>query len=203
MYPWEVMHGIARQRVLAIVRSDGAENAVRAAETVIGAGVHTVEVSLTTPGALMAIERLAAAHPTVHVGAGTVLDEAAARAAAAAGARFLVSPSLHRGVVRTAHRYGIAVIPGAATPTEWVRAMEMGADAVKLFPASAHSPEALRDMLVALPQVPVVPTGGVSLASAPGWIAAGAVACGIGSALTAAGAGAAVVDLLDRLAAAR
>ncbi|GAA3941589.1 bifunctional 4-hydroxy-2-oxoglutarate aldolase/2-dehydro-3-deoxy-phosphogluconate aldolase [Actinomadura viridis] len=203
MYPWEVMHGIARQRVLGIIRSDGVEGAVRAAETAIGAGIHTVEVSLTTPGALAAIERLAAAHPAVRVGAGTVLDEAAARAAVAAGARFLVSPSLHRGVVRTAHRYGIAVIPGAATPTEWVRAMEMGADAVKLFPASAYSPAALRDMLAALPQVPVVPTGGVSLTSAPGWIAAGAVACGIGSALTAAGADAAVADLLDRLAAAR
>ncbi|MEV6926067.1 bifunctional 4-hydroxy-2-oxoglutarate aldolase/2-dehydro-3-deoxy-phosphogluconate aldolase [Dactylosporangium sp. NPDC051485] len=196
------MQTLAAQRVLGIIRADGADAAVRAGETLIGAGLRVIEVSLTTPGALHAIERLAARHTGCVVGAGTVLDEAAARASIAAGARLVVSPNLHRAVVRTAHRYGVAVIPGAATPTEWTQALEWGADAVKLFPASAHSPAVLRDVLAALPQVPVVPTGGVSLESAPQWIAAGALACGIGSALSAHG-DEAVSRLLARLAEAR
>ncbi|MGI5238994.1 bifunctional 4-hydroxy-2-oxoglutarate aldolase/2-dehydro-3-deoxy-phosphogluconate aldolase [Dactylosporangium sp. CA-139066] len=202
MYRWDVMQTLAAQRVLGIIRVDGADAAVRAGETLIDAGLRVIEVSLTTPGALPAIERLAARHTGCVVGAGTVLDEAAARAAIAAGARLVVSPNLQRAVVRTAHRYGVAVIPGAATPTEWTRALEWGADAVKLFPASAQSPAVLRDVLAALPQVPVVATGGVSLEAAPQWIAAGAVACGIGSALSAHG-GDAVSRLLARLAEAR
>ena len=202
MYRWEVMHTLATQRVLGIIRAEAADAAVLVGESLIDAGLRVIEVSLTTPGALHAIERLATRHTGCVVGAGTVLDDGAARAAIAAGARLIVSPNLHRGVVRTAHRYGLAVIPGAATPTEWVRALEWGADAVKLFPASAHSPAVLRDVLAALPQVPVVPTGGISIEAAPEWIAAGALACGIGSALTAQDKGA-VSRLLPRLAQAR
>ena len=202
MHRWDVMQLLAAQRVLGIIRANATDAAVRAGDSLVDAGLRVVEVSLITPGALQAIERLATRHTGCVVGAGTVLDDAAARAAIAAGARLIVSPNLHRGVVRTAQRYGVAVIPGAATPTEWVRALEWGADAVKLFPASAHSPAVLRDVLAALPQVPVVPTGGVSLEAASQWIAAGALACGIGSALTANGTEA-VSRLLTRLAEAR
>ncbi|TYB53172.1 bifunctional 4-hydroxy-2-oxoglutarate aldolase/2-dehydro-3-deoxy-phosphogluconate aldolase [Nonomuraea sp. PA05] len=141
--------------------------------------------------------------PRALVGAGTVLDEAAARAAVEAGARFLVAPGLNPAVIRTGHRYGVPVFPGVATPTEIVRALEEGADAVKLFPASAVTPSWLRDVRAALPQTPAIPTGGVTLENAPDWIAAGAVACGMGSALTSGGAQAAgerVAVLLKRLA---
>ncbi|MFF0311238.1 bifunctional 4-hydroxy-2-oxoglutarate aldolase/2-dehydro-3-deoxy-phosphogluconate aldolase [Streptosporangium sp. NPDC004379] len=190
MYRWEITRRAVAQRVFGIVRSAGAAEATDVARGMLDAGLRTLEVALTTPDALRAIrETVAQAPPDALVGAGTVLDEAAARAAVEAGARFLVSPSLHPEVIRTGHRYGVPVIPGAASPTEIVRALELGADAVKLFPASAFGPGWLRDVRAALPQAPLVPTGGVTADTAPEWIAAGAVACGMGSALTAGGPG--------------
>ncbi|WP_406072385.1 bifunctional 4-hydroxy-2-oxoglutarate aldolase/2-dehydro-3-deoxy-phosphogluconate aldolase [Streptomyces sp. NBC_01020] len=206
MYRWETVRAVTAQRVFGIVRTPGPEEAVAAADAVLDAGLHAVEIALTTPGALRAVAQLTGRRPGALIGAGTVLDAAAARAAVEAGARFLVSPSLHPEVIRTGHRYGVPVFPGAATPTEMVRALEEGADALKLFPASAVPPSWLRDVRAALPQAPVIPTGGVTIENAPEWIAAGAVACGMGSALTSGGAQAAgerVTTLLGRLAAAR
>ncbi|WP_327089172.1 bifunctional 4-hydroxy-2-oxoglutarate aldolase/2-dehydro-3-deoxy-phosphogluconate aldolase [Nonomuraea sp. NBC_01738] len=184
MYRWQVMNRVAERRIVGIVRAAGPDEAVAATLGAVDAGLDVVEVSLTTPGALEAIERAAKARPEAVIGAGTVLDEPSARLAVLAGARFLVSPSLHRAVLETGHRYGLAVLPGVGTATEIVTALEAGADAVKLFPARASSPAVLRDLLQALPQAPVVPTGGVSADTAPEWIAAGAVACGVGGAIT-------------------
>ncbi|WP_338775279.1 bifunctional 4-hydroxy-2-oxoglutarate aldolase/2-dehydro-3-deoxy-phosphogluconate aldolase [Streptomyces sp. DG1A-41] len=206
MYRWEIVRAVTAQRVFGIVRSGSAEEAATGARAVLDAGLRAVEVALTTPGALTALARVRADRPEALLGAGTVLDGAAARAAVEAGARFLVSPSLHPEVIRTGHRYGVPVFPGVSTPTEMVRALEEGADALKLFPASAVGPSWLSDIRAALPQAPVIPTGGVTIEDAPEWIAAGAVACGMGSALTSGGAAAAgerVAALLDRLARAR
>ncbi|MFC7587069.1 bifunctional 4-hydroxy-2-oxoglutarate aldolase/2-dehydro-3-deoxy-phosphogluconate aldolase [Nonomuraea antimicrobica] len=206
MYRWEIVRAVTEQRVFGIVRSAGPQEALAAAEAVLDAGLHAVEVALTTPRALTAVARLTEQRPQALVGAGTVLDAAAARAAVEAGARFLVSPSLQPEVIRAGHRYGVPVFPGATTPTEIVRALEEGADAVKIFPASSVSPSWLRDVRAALPQLPAIPTGGVTLDDAADWIAAGAVACGMGSALTSGGARAAgerVTALLARLARAR
>ncbi len=185
MYSYEVAAAVATQRVVAIVRALDADAARAAVWSLVEAGLQVVEVSLTTPGALEVIAEVAARRvPGLVLGAGTVLDGATARLAVLAGARFLVSPSLQEDVLRTAHRYGVATLPGAATAAEAVRAMELGADLVKLFPASAYGPKATGDLLQALPQVPLVPTGGVTLADAPDYIRAGAVAVGIGSSLT-------------------
>ncbi|MFE2376690.1 bifunctional 4-hydroxy-2-oxoglutarate aldolase/2-dehydro-3-deoxy-phosphogluconate aldolase [Streptomyces sp. NPDC059398] len=206
MYRWETVRAVTAQRVFGIVRTAGPDEAVAAADAVLDAGLHAVEVALTTPGVLSAVARLTGRRPGALIGAGTVLDAAAARAAVEAGARFLVSPSLHPEVIRTGHRYGVPVLPGVTTPTEMVRALEEGADALKLFPASAVEPSWLRDVRAALPQAPVIPTGGVTIENAPEWIAAGAVACGMGSALTSGGpqaAGERIAALLGRLAAAR
>ncbi|MFJ6463170.1 bifunctional 4-hydroxy-2-oxoglutarate aldolase/2-dehydro-3-deoxy-phosphogluconate aldolase [Streptomyces sp. NPDC091387] len=203
MYRWETVQAVTAQRVFGIVRTAGPDEAVAAAETLLEAGLRAVEVALTTPRSLTALARLTETHPEALLGAGTVIDGAAARAAVEAGARFLVSPSLHPEVIRTGHRYGVPVFPGVATPTEMVRALEEGADALKLFPASAFSPAWLRDVRAALPQAPLLPTGGVTTGNAPQWIAAGAVACGMGSALSAGGArsaGERVSTLLRRLA---
>ncbi|WP_336216064.1 bifunctional 4-hydroxy-2-oxoglutarate aldolase/2-dehydro-3-deoxy-phosphogluconate aldolase [Nonomuraea sp. LPB2021202275-12-8] len=187
-YRWEIMSQIAEQRVIGIVRTATPAQAVEPVRDMLAAGLRTVEVALTTPDALTAIREIVAAAPAdALIGAGTVLDAAAAGAAIEAGARFLVSPSLHADVIRTGHRHGVAVIPGVATPTEIVRGLELGADALKLFPASGWSPSWLKDVRAALPQAPIVPTGGISVDSAPHWIAAGAVACGMGSALTSGG----------------
>ncbi|MFJ4896753.1 bifunctional 4-hydroxy-2-oxoglutarate aldolase/2-dehydro-3-deoxy-phosphogluconate aldolase [Streptomyces sp. NPDC088727] len=206
MYRWETVQAVTAQRVFGIIRTTGPDEAVAAAEAVLNAGLNAVEIALTTPRALTALAHLAETRQSALIGAGTVIDAAAARAAVEAGARFLVSPSLHPEVIRTGHRYGVPVFPGVSTPTEMVRALEEGADALKLFPASALSPGWLRDVRAALPQAPVLPTGGVTIDNAPDWITAGAVACGMGSALTSGGArasGERVSTLLRTLAGAR
>jgi 2-dehydro-3-deoxyphosphogluconate aldolase/(4S)-4-hydroxy-2-oxoglutarate aldolase len=202
MYRWEVLAELAEQKVFGIVRTETADAALGTAEAMIDAGLRSLEIALTTPGALGVIERLSA-RPGITVGAGTVLDAASARMSVLAGARFLVAPSLPAGVIDTAHRYGAAAIPGASTPTEIVTALERGADAVKLFPASALGPGWLANVRPALPQAPIVPTGGVRVEDVPAWIQAGAVACGMGAGLTAGGpdaAAARVRALLDQLA---
>ncbi|MFJ6605080.1 bifunctional 4-hydroxy-2-oxoglutarate aldolase/2-dehydro-3-deoxy-phosphogluconate aldolase [Streptomyces lydicus] len=185
MYRWEITRAALAQRVFAIVRSKTYDEASATADTLLSAGITSLEISLTTPFALEAVTTLTRElGDDAVIGAGTVLDAVSARMAVDAGARYLVSPSLDAEVIATGHRYGVPVFPGVATPTEMVRALELGADAVKLFPASAYDPSWLRDVRAALPQVPVLPTGGVTVDSAPEWIAAGAVAVGMGAALS-------------------
>jgi 2-dehydro-3-deoxyphosphogluconate aldolase/(4S)-4-hydroxy-2-oxoglutarate aldolase len=183
-YRWEITASALRQGVVGIVRTRDAESAVAAARAALDGGLRSIELPLTNPGALAAISALTAAHPDATIGAGTVLDETSAVLAIRAGARFLVSPSVDTAVIRTAHRYGAAAFPGAGSVTEIVRALEEGADAVKVFPASALGPSWVADVRAALPQAPLVPTGGIGPGDVPGWLSAGAVACGIGSALT-------------------
>lgn len=184
MYRWQITKATLAQRVLAIVRSESEEQARATAGTLLGAGITALEISLTTPGALRAVTALRReSGDDAVIGAGTVLDAAAARMAVEAGARFLVSPSLDAGVIRTGHRYGLPVFPGVASPTEVVTALELGADALKLFPASAFGPRWVTDVRAALPQAALVPTGGVTVQNAHEWIAAGAVACGMGTSL--------------------
>lgn len=176
---------IESQRVLAIVRSSTTAAAVEAGRALFAAGFLAVEVSLVTPDAVSAIETLAAERPEgAHLGAGTVLDASMASAAYGAGASFLVAPNYVPDVLDEGHRRGMAVIPGAGTVTEMVAAQDRGADLVKIFPASAWTPAALADVRAALPALRTVPTGGVTLASAPQWVRAGATAVGMGSALT-------------------
>ncbi|MEU8826689.1 bifunctional 4-hydroxy-2-oxoglutarate aldolase/2-dehydro-3-deoxy-phosphogluconate aldolase [Streptomyces sp. NPDC048636] len=184
MYRWETTRAALAQRVLAIVRSDSYDHATATADSLLSAGIASLEISLTTPFALEAVTTLIReVGDDAVIGAGTVLDATSARMAADAGARFLVSPNLDAEVIRTGHRYGLPVFPGVATPTEAVRALELGADALKLFPASAYGPRWVKDVRAALPQAAVIPTGGVGVAEAPEWIAAGAVACGMGASL--------------------
>jgi 2-dehydro-3-deoxyphosphogluconate aldolase/(4S)-4-hydroxy-2-oxoglutarate aldolase len=118
------------------------------------------------------------------LGAGTVLDATTARLAILAGARLLVTPTLVEDVIEVAQRYDVATVIGCSTPTEMLRATTLGADLVKVFPASLWSPRSLADVLAALPQLDLVPTGGISPDEAAGWISAGARAVGIGSGLT-------------------
>jgi 2-dehydro-3-deoxyphosphogluconate aldolase/(4S)-4-hydroxy-2-oxoglutarate aldolase len=176
--------------VVAIIRTDSAETARRQAERVLAAGLPVVEVSLTTPDALSVISSLAASSatgsPGAVIGAGTVTTAKAARDAIAAGSRILVSPTLVPAVIEVAVEHDVAVLPGCMTPTEMTTAMALGATAVKIFPAQVWSPHALRGLLQALPDLPCVPTGGIGPDDVAAWIAAGAAAVGVGSALTAA-----------------
>lgn len=174
---------ITSQRVIGIVRATSAEDAYDTSSGLADAGLRAIEVSLTTPGALAVVARLAAERPAAVIGAGTVLDAAAASRAVEAGARFLVSPSCSPAVIATAHRHGVVAVPGVLTATELVGALEAGADLVKLFPASALTPRVVGDLLGPFPQARLVPTGGIAVSEAAAWIAAGAVAVGLGSAL--------------------
>jgi 2-dehydro-3-deoxyphosphogluconate aldolase/(4S)-4-hydroxy-2-oxoglutarate aldolase len=172
--------------VVAVLRFGDARHLRPAAEALAAGGVVGLEVTLTTPGAVDAIRDLAADAALADrcvVGAGTVLDAGSARRAIDAGARFVVSPVLDVHVVALCREQGTAVLPGALTPTEILRAWDAGADAVKVFPSSAVGPGYFRDVLAPLPHVRLVPTGGVSLENVDAWVRAGAVAVGVGSSL--------------------
>lgn len=184
LYRWEIAGRIAERGVIAIVRQDRADVAERVSDALIAAGIEVLEVSLTTRGALTVIERLCERHPEALIGAGTVLDATSARAAILAGARFVVAPALSAEVITMAHRYGAVAAPGCQTPTEIGAALAMGADLIKLFPAEQLGPGYLSAVRAALPQAPIVPTGGVGAASAGVWLRSGAVALGVGGALT-------------------
>jgi 2-dehydro-3-deoxyphosphogluconate aldolase / (4S)-4-hydroxy-2-oxoglutarate aldolase len=184
MPSWAACAAIAEARCLGVIRAGSAAEATSTGRALVAGGLTVVEVAYTTPDAPSAIAALRAKCPDAIVGAGTVLDAAAAFAAVSAGAQFLVSPAVQEDVLRAGHRYGLAVLPGAATPTEISRAMELGADMVKLFPAGSLGVEFMRSVAAAMPHVPFVPTGGVTAENAPDWIAAGAVAIGVGGSLT-------------------
>jgi len=184
MPPWATCAAIADARCVGIIRAGSAAEATSAGQALIAGGLTIIEVAYTTPGAPSAISALRAQCPGAIVGAGTVLDAAAAFTAVSSGAQFLVSPAVLEEVLRAGHRHGLAVMPGAATPTEINRAMELGADMVKLFPAGSLGLDFMRSVATAMPHVPLVPTGGVTAENAPDWIAAGAVAVGVGGGLT-------------------
>jgi 2-dehydro-3-deoxyphosphogluconate aldolase/(4S)-4-hydroxy-2-oxoglutarate aldolase len=149
----------------------------------IDGGVTAIEITLTVPGAIEMIAGLAAAFPEALIGAGTVMDDAAARAVIDAGARFVVSPIFRPAIVAACHERGVAACPGCFSPTEIVSAWECGADIVKVFPSTSLGPGYFKDLRGPLPSIKLMPTGGVTRDNAAEWIRAGAVAVGAGSAL--------------------
>ena len=171
--------------VIAVVRLPEAnERGLRGtAAALVAGGIGALEITLTTPGALATIAALSDGARDLVVGAGTVLDETAAREVIARGARFVVSPMLDRGVVRYCRDQNVPCLPGALTPTELLEAWRAGATIVKLFPASTVGPRYLREVLAPLPFLRIVPSGGVSPENAGEWIRAGAVAVSVGGAL--------------------
>lgn len=170
--------------VVAVVRVDDGSKLAGLASALAEGGVRLIEITMTVPGALQAIERASAeVGDAALIGAGTVLDATTARLAVAAGASFVVSPALDTGVIETAHRYGVAAAPGCLTPTEVVTALGAGADAIKLFPGRVATPGYFADLLGPFPQARLLPTGNVDLTTTPEYIRAGAVAVGVGKAL--------------------
>jgi 2-dehydro-3-deoxyphosphogluconate aldolase/(4S)-4-hydroxy-2-oxoglutarate aldolase len=181
----EVLRKIHDEVVMAIIRVDSADEACRMAGAIIAGGITVLEISLTTPGALAAIDRLTAAGAGQSIiGAGTVLDATSARLAIAAGSRFIVCPTLSREVITMCNRYGVPVIPGIGSVNELVQAMEWGADVVKIFPGSLFGPAFITALEGPLPQARVIPVGGVSKSNMVEWISAGAFALGLGKGLT-------------------
>ena len=159
---------------LGIIRVNQAEGLVRIARALQQGELNCIEITMTTPGALRAIEEASEELTGVLMGAGTVLDATTARQAILAGAKFLVTPTVKLDVIEIAHRYGKVVIAGAMTPTEILTAWEAGADMVKVFPASVLGPSYLKAVHGPLPQIQLVPTGGITADNAGEFIRAGA-----------------------------
>jgi 2-dehydro-3-deoxyphosphogluconate aldolase/(4S)-4-hydroxy-2-oxoglutarate aldolase len=181
----ETLRRIEEVGIVPVVRAPSAELALRAVDAVLAGGVSVFEITLTVPGAIELIRLLTQRFAgRALVGAGTVLTADQARACIDAGARFVVSPGLDLPTVALARAREVAVMPGALTPTEVIAAWQAGADMVKIFPCSAvGGAKYLRALRGPLPQVKLLPTGGVTLATAADYIAAGAAALGVGSEL--------------------
>ena len=179
----EVLRRVAEVGVVPVVRADSAEQAMQVIEAVKAGGVDVLEVTMTVPGAVRVIERLADRYgDQIVLGAGTVLDAETARACILAGATFVVSPALNTATIELCRRYSVACMPGALTPTEVVTAWQAGADVVKVFPCGAlGGAKYLKSLKAPLPQIEMIPTGGVSLKTAAEFIEAGALALGVGA----------------------
>ncbi|MFN2109582.1 MAG: bifunctional 4-hydroxy-2-oxoglutarate aldolase/2-dehydro-3-deoxy-phosphogluconate aldolase [Anaerolineae bacterium] len=180
----EKLNLIRTTGVIAIMRAQSSDQLIAAADAIKAGGVRVIEVTMTTPGALDVIAEATQRYgEDVLFGAGSVLDAETARAAMLAGAGFVVAPTLNLDVVALCNRYSIPVMPGCFTPTEMLTAWEAGADMVKLFPASIGGPAFIKAIRAPLPQLEIVPVGGVNLDTAADFIRNGAAALGVGSSL--------------------
>ena len=175
---------VLQSGIVAVVRAPSGELLADVAEALLAGGVDVMEITFTVPQAARVLERVAARlGDKVLLGAGTVLDPETARVAILAGAQFLVSPTVNLEVIATCRRYGKLSMPGALTPTEIVAAWQAGADIVKVFPSELTGPGYLKALAGPLPQVRLMPTGGVNLQTAADFLRAGACALGIGGSL--------------------
>jgi 2-dehydro-3-deoxyphosphogluconate aldolase/(4S)-4-hydroxy-2-oxoglutarate aldolase len=177
-----VIKSLADVGLVPIVRAGSSEEALKVVEAIRAAGISTVEITMTVPGAIKLLESLSSQlGDKVLLGAGTVLDPETARLAILAGAEFLISPTLNLKVIEMTRRYGKVSIPAGLTPTEILSAWEAGADFVKVFPCGAMGgADYLKALKAPLPQVEMIPTGGVTLENAPDFLRAGAAAIAVG-----------------------
>lgn len=177
-----VVHCITDPGIVAIIRSDGPAGLVEAALALYAGGTRAVEISLTTPGGLDAIRAIRGRLPAgCVIGAGTVLDSETVRLAVLAGAQFMVSPVSRTGLIQACHRYGVPVLAGAYTPNEALAAHEAGADLIKIFPANGLGPDYMRALRAPMPQLALVPTGGVTVENCADYFDAGCAAVGVGA----------------------
>ncbi len=176
-----VLERMQQVGLVPVLRAASAGEALAIAKAVTEGGVTVLEVTMTVPGALDVMRTLVRDSPEILVGAGTVLDAETARICILEGAQFVVSPGTNTRVIELCRRYSVAVLPGALTPTEILTAWQAGADVVKVFPISAMGgARYLASLKGPLPQVDLIPTGGVSLATAKDFLEAGAFALGVG-----------------------
>ncbi len=179
----DLLSKILDNKIIAIIRGANPNDVLKIAETLYEGGVNSLEITMNSPGALTALEEVSRyLGNQVLVGAGTVLDAETARAAILAGAKFIISPTVNPETIKMTKRYGTVSIPGAFTPTEILSAYELGGDIIKVFPATL-GPDYIKDLRGPLPHIPLLPTGGVNLGNIREFIKAGAVGCGVGSAL--------------------
>ncbi|MCD6362439.1 MAG: bifunctional 4-hydroxy-2-oxoglutarate aldolase/2-dehydro-3-deoxy-phosphogluconate aldolase [Synergistetes bacterium] len=176
-----VIELIGKEGIVAVLRADSPEKCVKLAREVFEGGIKIIEITFTVPEADKVISRVAEELKDAIVGAGTVLNAENCKKAIQAGARFIVSPHLSEKIAETA---SVPYIPGIMTPTEYVRAKELGCEVVKIFPGSVLKPTFIKSMRGPFPEFKAIPTGGVSLDNLEEWFSAGAFAVGVGSNLT-------------------
>ncbi len=183
----EVLKKITDVGVVAVIRAENETDAKKISEACINGGISAIEVTFTTPGAEHVIKALGEEFgiDKLIVGAGTVLDSETARIAILNGAKYIVSPCFDLETAKLCNRYQIPYMPGCMTITEMVTAMEAGADVIKLFPGSAYGPGFIKAVKGPIPQIVIMPTGGVDINNVDQWIKNGCVAVGVGSQLTA------------------
>jgi len=187
MLKLRVLSRIVESGLVAVIRAESTDQALRIASACTEGGAAALEITFTVPGAAKVIGELTKRFSLeeISIGAGTVLDPETARVALLEGAQFLVSPALNPQTARLANRYQVPYMPGAGTMHEIIEAMECGADIVKVFPGETLGPAFVKAVKGPLPQASLMPTGGVSLENAQAWIKAGCVALGVGGTLTA------------------
>lgn len=182
----ETLRRIEEVGVVAVVRAEDSETAEKISKACIDGGIPAIEVTFTVPGADKVITSLKNkfSDKELIVGAGTVLDSETARIAILAGAKYIVSPDFDLATAKLCNRYQIPYMAGCMTVTEMVKAMEAGTDIIKLFPGSAYGPSIVKGIKAPLPQVPIMPTGGVNIDNVAEWIKNGCIAVGVGGQLT-------------------
>ncbi len=188
MKPREILDAITGIGIVPVVRTHSAESAIRAVDAIYRGGIRAAEITMTVPGALRALEKVADHYgDKIILGAGTVLDPETARSCMLAGAEFFVTPALNIKTIEIAKRYSKVICPGALTPTEVVTAWEAGADVIKIFPAdSVGGAKYIRSLKAPLPHIEMIPTGGVNLQTCGDFLKAGACAVAVGGELVSA-----------------
>ena len=177
------LNEIFSHRIVAILRGAGPDDVLKIANALYRGGIRILEVTLNSENALQSIERLSEVMPAdMQVGAGTVLNAIAVRAAVSAGARCIISPSLDPEVISTTKELGAISVPGAYTPTEIINAFRYGGDIIKVFPSSSNV-NYIKEIRAPLPEIPLMPTGGITKENLRAYFRAGASAVGIGTAL--------------------
>jgi len=181
----QILSSITDIGIVPVVRTNSAESAIKSIEAIYRGGVRSAEITMTVPGAIKALEKIADQFgDKIMLGAGTVLDPETARSCMLAGAQFFVTPSLNVATIEMAKRYSKVICPGALTPTEVVTAWQAGADVIKIFPASAvGGAKYIKALKGPFPQIQMIPTGGVNLETAGEFLKAGACAVAVGGEL--------------------
>lgn len=178
-----ILSKLRDEKVIALIRADNPDGLLDCAKALADGGLTSIELTMTTPGAIRILEKATAALPDFLFGLGTVLDAETARMGILAGARFIVTPALRPDVITLCQRYSVPLFCGALTPTEVITAWESGADAAKIFPAEFFGPAYIKSLKAPFPQVEMVPTGGVNPDNVGDFIKAGAFATAAGSSL--------------------
>lgn len=181
---YEKLKQIEEAKVIAIIRADNVEEAVKCAEACIRGGIKTIEVTYTIPQASKVIESIYDRFPNAIVGAGTILEAMTAKIAIEAGANFIVSPHFQKDIATLCNLYQVPYFPGCMTVTEMTTALSYGCSVIKLFPSSQFGPSSIKQFQGPLPQLSIIPTGSIDMENISEWLKEGAFAIGIGSSLT-------------------